>query len=144
MHEEIQERLKEQPAVFVYLVHASLYVTSMGLGSKDDDKINTSIEEYRAFFEKNKIRAPLFVDAFTCGTVPIDWEAPGNKDFCCWPQASLDTGTWAYYSVGGDIHSIGSVINELSEGKTVGDAVLTRPHYQIRTQGDILAHLPES
>ncbi len=95
----------------------------------------TRIDEFLEFTKENGAPA-LFVEIFSCGDMII--KSPiGDSRYCCWPQAFMDSGVWAYYAFEGSKEMRKSFSNE----KTIGMAIRKTIVQQDFIIGDILAHM---
>lgn len=109
------------------------------LSAKHTQPYWSTIDEYLEFARENGAPA-LFMSGFSCGDLII--KSPMNRtDYCCWPQAFMDTGTWAYYA-GFGTNSEGKRMNKaFSNEQTIGLAVRKYRAQQNLIFGDILAHM---
>ncbi len=99
----------------------------------------TEIDEFLEFTRENGAPA-LFVEIYSCGDMII--KSPVNDPrYCCWPQAFIDSGTWAYYAFGGSREEVIRMRKSLSNEETAGLAIRKTIMQQDFLIGDILAHI---
>ena len=141
-HSGVMKEMKKGHLVFCYVTHGWEKGVEFGL---DPDGSETTIEEYSKFIEENGLPG-LFVEPGSCfSNRPVIrkwWPLPPAEKLCCWPQANIGNGVWAYYYIGGgDLHCE-SIRKGFSEGPFIG-YVVRRYHYDFchGIYGDITAHM---
>lgn len=156
-YQKVADELKKKHLVLYYSVHGDpttgRYISLSIIGKQQLDDLGgnlflsakhthpyyTNIDEYLEFAGENGVPA-LFVSGFSCGDILI--KSPTNSpEYCCWPQAFIDTGVWVHYSISGtDVE--GRIINDaFSNEQTIGLAVRKYMTQQNFIFGDILAHM---
>ncbi|MFC2048342.1 hypothetical protein ACFLSK_02795 [Chloroflexota bacterium] len=135
-HEKVKDELKSKHIILTYPCGAHGSPTSIGIGLSDYG-IQTTLEEYSSFVEENGTPA-LFIDAATCGASVIKSD---TSIYCCWPQIYMESGVWAYYSLGGGGSKIMGMQEAFSKEETIGLAIRKNIIDQALIFGDILAHI---
>lgn len=140
---KVREEMKKGHLVFYYLVHGWEKEVEFGL---DTDGSSTTIEEFLQFVEENGLPG-LFVEPGACEhTRPVIatkwWIFPSSDEICCWPQANLWSGVWAYYKITGSSLECESIRRGFSEEPFLG-YVVRRYAWDFcnRIYGDITAHM---
>ena len=147
-HDRVERELQERHYLLSYNVHGARNVIGIGLNPNDEAQeypaVYTTLGEYKAFVDQVGFPPTLLVQASSCGSMIAQGIDHHSEVDCCWPQTMLDTGAWAYYSIGGGGDSISSLEKSLSTGKFFGRAVRDAPTGQYIIFGDITAHFPIS
>ncbi len=133
---QVQQGLRKQHVLLSINTHADAEVMALGLLGGQ----YTTVDEFHDFVSANQNSSTLFVDIITCGSFHTVSQTK-SMQFCCWPQAFLDSGTWAYYMLnsGGESPYLQQ---KLANGDFVGTVLRSNPTGDYAVFGDITAHLP--
>ncbi|MFH0830223.1 MAG: hypothetical protein V1887_03620 [Candidatus Aenigmatarchaeota archaeon] len=126
---KINDEFKKKNMVLLTQVHGASTTMGLGLGNT----VYTTLEDYSDFAKINGAPALLF-DASSCQSVTI---RQTGINYCCWPQITMESGIWAYYSIGGETEMQGAFARE----ETIGLALRKEIVQQSYIFGDVLAHV---
>ena len=139
-HDRIYDEFENRHLILYYKVHGYPRVGGFGLKLEDVSTcdIYTTNEELINFsFTENT--PSLFIDSTTCGNW-ILWN-PGQT-FCCWPQATLISGTWSYFYLSGGYEVMNNFKKYFASEGLLGKSLLRTARNDWYFQGDITAHTP--
>jgi hypothetical protein len=156
-YKKVSDGLKEKHLILYFIVHGSpttgrdkqISIIGKdqleGLGgemflSANHTKAYTSTtDEYVEFMRENGLPS-LFVEGYSCAENII--VSPQNStEYCCWPQATIDTGAWAFYAFGGTPEEAAHIRRAFANEQTIGLAMRKYITQQDLVFGDILAHM---
>ena len=135
--------MEKNHLVFYYMTHGWEKEVEFGL---DPDGSDTTVEEYQQFI-KNYGLPGLFVEYYACWhSRPVIrkwWPLQPAGELCCWPQANIGNGVWAYYRIGGSGGiEVESVRKAFSEESFIGCVVRCHSYDCCHSiYGDITAHM---
>jgi len=133
--QSVETELKKKRMLLFLDVHGTRGTVGLGLISQGEIPGYTTLNDYLGFVKENGLPA-LFVDNGAC-----EWNILKHVEsfpHCCWPQAFLKSGVWAYYSGEGP-NQIWR--KSISEEQTIGMAVRKGSESFALIFGDILAHM---
>ncbi len=95
--QQVSDGLENKHKVLYLAVHGLSGIIEMGLHTtegryREGVTIETSLKDYSNFSRENGLPA-LFVESGACENYFVS-----GSDYCCWPEAFMDSGVWAYYS----------------------------------------------
>ncbi len=133
---QVQQGLRKQHVLLSINTHADAEVMALGLLGGQ----YTTVDEFHDFVSANQNSPTLFVDIITCGSFHTVSQTK-SMQFCCWPQAFLDSGTWAYYMLnsGGESPYLQQ---KLANGDFIGEILRSNLTGDYTVFGDITAHFP--
>jgi len=139
----IMDEMKKKHYLLYYNVHGSPELIGLGLNGSDSNSefsaVYTNFDEFSGF-AKEYGTPSLLVQPASCGSMVSQLVNDGKKRYCCWPQLMLDSGVWAYYSIGSGQNSAYDLERKFSEGPFLGYALRNNPVDQYIFFGDITAH----
>ena len=143
-HDSVERELNERHYLLSYHVHGSRSAVGIGLNPNDEAQeyraVYTTIAEFARFVDHLGDPPALLVQASSCQSMIGQGVFLFGDVDCCWPQAMLEAGVWAYYSIGGGGGRIFGLEEPLSAERFFGYAIRNTPTGQYIIFGDITAH----
>jgi len=156
-YKKISDSLKKKHLILYFIVHGSpetgrdkeigiigkRQLERLGgeafLAANHTHPYTSMTDEYIEFMEENGLPS-LFVEGYSCSENIL--KSPQNStEYCCWPQATIDTGAWAFYAFGGTNDEIARVRKAFTNEQTLGLVIRKYLTQQDIIFGDILAHM---
>jgi len=139
----VGSELGKKPYLLFYNVHGSPNMIGLGLNPNNESRtssaVYTTLEEFSQFAKENGAPA-LLVQPASCGSMVSQYGEGRKMGHCCWPQIMLESGVWAYYSLGGGGDEMARAERAFSASPFFGYAIRNSPMGQYIFFGDITAH----